>query len=231
MHLKLQSEVFQEVRMGDQVLSSKTERHTVGMTVKERNAKGLLRLRVSADGLDFADVYIDHKNDLQDMSLLFTQISSDDAEVLEQMVMRLVRDPILGQLQHRTLALNARTEADLPFVDMFGPFLKPTAGPVPPLRVSIWYAGHRVINGKRAAEVRVTFSLRRGGVDVRFRGQSEVVTVNSLAAEGVVYLDVTNQFGLAQYLTVSMGLRVNNRSVTAKTISASRLDLQASKGI
>ena len=115
---------------------------------------------------------------------------------------------------------------------MMGPFLKPVSARVSRVHVSMWYAGQRLIDGRQGIELRVSFALPAGR-NQRFhvRGQSEVVTVDRLEGEMVRYMDPSSRFVLRDHSTTTLGMRLKNQSLTAKIISASSLDLDASKGI
>jgi hypothetical protein len=147
------------------------------------------------------------------------------------MVTQMARDPVLRHFGGATLALDARAEAEIPLLDLAGAFLKPASPPAPKLRVSISYAGQRLLDGRRAIEVRVSAMLPRGRHRFLMRGQPDVVTVNSVDADGVSYVDPAKGFTLRNYSTMILDIQAKGQRITAKIISSLSLDLAASEGI
>ena len=231
MTLLYATEVFQETRSGDQVLSSTSQRQNFTMSVADRTSRGLLPLRLAAEGHVLAEIFVDDVGRARDFSLLATQIGSDDAEAVEQLLVGFVQNPIVMRFNNTALRLNTPEQAEFPIATLAGPFMKPVAAVSPTLRIDISYVGYRVIEGRRGVALQTSILLPGSGHRFRVRGVDDVVTVDSLLGEGTIYLHPEGLFTIHQYQTITMRLRAKGKTVSVRQVTALKLDGGSSKGL
>jgi hypothetical protein len=231
MVLRYRTETFQETRRGESILSSASQQQALDIHAGARNDRGLLPLRFRLEGTDVAEVFVDQSGQPRDFSLL-VQLGSDDAEAIEVALMGFMQGPVAKRFENLRLRLDHPERVNMPFVELMGPFMKPVPpSSSPMLGLSVVYAGHRLIDGARTVELRVSLALRGRGHRVRVRGQDEPVLVNTLEGEVTTHVDTERQFVIRNYQTISVRFRAKGLDLSSRQVGAAILDRTASKGL